>query len=248
MGFGDGGHVAANADAVAAHHDRALHTVGIEHVGAHCLGVLRAEFEDVARFDAADDLDGGPALRARLAFTHLTQIDVLGHVDVSGDVDASVMPVIFVGAGGEVGAVLESNVDIDRNVVADAHRTERTRTGTQVLDGFVGGGGAHFDRAGRVLELLHVELMVTSYNGDGDLIVEDHDHRLHLALGGGTSFFECLDGSNAWRRELLGLGWAGVIADRVDSRGRPLDVGLIVAVRANNDVILAARRGDHELD
>ena len=43
----DGGQRAGDADAVAAHEERALHAVLVSEGGAHGLGVLGAELEDL---------------------------------------------------------------------------------------------------------------------------------------------------------------------------------------------------------
>ena len=54
-GLDDGTQKAADADAVAAHVDRHLLAVGALHGGAHGLGILGAEIEDLANLDAARD-------------------------------------------------------------------------------------------------------------------------------------------------------------------------------------------------
>ena len=76
-------------------------------------GVFRAQLEDVAGLDAADDLERSAAVGARFARDHLAQVGPLVDGDVAFDVDTGPMPVVFVGPRGQAGPALERGIDND---------------------------------------------------------------------------------------------------------------------------------------
>src|SRR5690606_41209886 len=86
-------------------------------VGAERLGVLGAELEDGADLDALPQVELGPALHAAVALGDGAEIGPLADGDIAGDVDAPVVPVVLVGAGGHVVPALEGMVGDDRGEI-----------------------------------------------------------------------------------------------------------------------------------
>ena len=247
VGLDDGGDRPLDTDAVAAHHDRVLGAVGVEHRGPHRFGIFRAELEDVAGLDATDDLDRGAAHRACLTGADFAQIGPLVDRNVALDGDAGVVPVVLVGAGGETGAARERVIGDDPQAL-DPDRTERAGHRPEVLVSFFRRGRPEVDRAGGVLQLLEVELMVAAHERKRDLAIEHHHHGLDLVFGGCATvgLFQCLDRADTRCRETLEFGDVAVGHVGQGRRG-PLDVGGVIAVGTDDDIVLAGGGGDHEL-
>ncbi len=97
-----GGHQTGDSDAVATH----LHGDGlaalVQHARLHGFGVLGAELEDVAHFDAALEQQLALAARARVAFHHVAQVGNLVGGDVAIPVGPGQVEAGLVGATDEV--------------------------------------------------------------------------------------------------------------------------------------------------
>ena len=224
-----------------------LGAVWVEHGCAHRFAVSGAELEDVAGLDTADDLDCRTALGTRLTLSDFAQVSPSSDVHVAVDRNAGVVPIVLVGARGQAGSSGERVVGDDLEIV-NPDGTERSRHGAKAVLCFLGGGGSEFDRAGRVLQLLEVELVIASHEGEGDLAVEDHHHRLDLMLGRGAALdlLQRLDRSHPGGGETGEFGDVSVLNCGKGRRG-PLDVGGVRAARADDDIVFTSGGGDHEL-
>ena len=243
-------HNAGNANAVAAHvHDHAL-AVLIQHGGVHGGTVFVAELEDVAHFNATADLEGALAVRARVAFHHVTQVFDPVNGNVTLPVDAGEVIAVAVGAADKVcqvcGAAIHDHghgqVDRADGAGFAAHR---------LLDLFIGGHGQRLGHAGQIFRLDLVQGVVAAKN-------QCHQAGLpvfiRLALyqkgfhgAGCVNVEERGDGFNGAlvRRCHVLHGFAGCRAftGRSDRFGF-LDVGGIVTVGAEYDVVFAGG-GEH---
>ena len=103
-----GGEDALDADAVAAHDGRDLFAVAVEDGGAHGLGVLVAELEDVADLDGfAEAQVAAPPMGSGLAFVDVADVGDEGGLEVARRGDVAEVVLLLVGAGDEVGAAFE---------------------------------------------------------------------------------------------------------------------------------------------
>ncbi|KAG1647892.1 Ribokinase [Nymphon striatum] len=179
VGLDDARHGPAYADAVAAHDRGLLLAVVVEHGHAHCLGVLRAELEDVSGFDATDHAECGAAVDAGLAGDRGSQVHELVDSDIALDRDASEMLVVDVGAGRHVGATSKCVVCDDANAF-DADGAETSGHGSERLLCFFGRSWAQVDGLETVDELLLVQTVIATDQSQHDIAVGDHDHGLDL--------------------------------------------------------------------
>src|SRR5690606_9918245 len=123
--------------------------------------------------------------------------------------------------------------------------------GTQGFSDFLRLGRAGFSAAGGIQQLLLLEVVVATDDGQRQLPVDDVDQRLELTLGVGDArvgFGEGGDGAYPRRGETLaGLCLVTVVYLR-DAGHCFLQVGRIVAVGAGDDPVLARVAPNHELD
>ena len=100
----------------------------------------------------------------------------------------------------------------------------------EMLQGLLGGRRADVDRAGVVLELLEVELMVAADESERERPVENHRHRLDLVIGprAALDLLERGDGAHSGGGEAGQLPEVAVL-DRCERGGGPLDVGGVAA-------------------
>src|SRR5262249_4860992 len=113
MKFYRRGQDALDADAVTTHDYGYLLAVGVQDRRAHGYAVFRPELEDVADFQGFRDAQHTVAFRAALSFGHGAQVGPLNVLDVAGDVDAALVMVVNVRAGGHIGAPLQGVIGKD---------------------------------------------------------------------------------------------------------------------------------------
>src|SRR5690606_2000224 len=120
-------------------------------------------------------------------------------------IDTREVPVVLVGAGDHVVAAAQGLVDVDRDP-ADAHCAEAPGKGTQGFSDFLRLGWAGFSAAGGIQQLLLLEVVVATDDGQRLRPADDVGRRLGLTLGGGDAgvgFGEGGDGAYPRRGETL---------------------------------------------
>src|SRR5690606_26353594 len=118
-----GGHDPGNADAVAAHgHHHGL-AVLVQRGGFHGVGIVAAELEDMADFNAALDYQRAFAVGARITFHDATQVEGFTQGEVALPVHASQVLAVFISATDKIRQMGRATVDDHRN--GQAHRADR---------------------------------------------------------------------------------------------------------------------------
>src|SRR5262245_13223486 len=116
--FYDCGHDSFDADAVTAHHNRNFLAVSGQNGRAHRRGILCAEFEDVANLHGFENFEYSTvAVRTGFTGIHGPEIGPLINFDVTLDVDATNVMIVFVRASRHVVAALEAIVGNDEKVL-----------------------------------------------------------------------------------------------------------------------------------
>jgi hypothetical protein len=162
--FDHGGHAARDADAVAAHDEGALLAVFVAEGGAHGLGVLVAQLEDLAHFDAARERDRLAAFGAGVARLGGAQVGPEIDGEIAALFGAHVVVAVLVGAYDPVLDALQALVGADAHAFGQAHAANRALGQAGSLDLFVGEQLEAFHRAA---DLDLVELVVARHE-DGD--------------------------------------------------------------------------------
>ena len=153
----------------------------------------------MARLDATHDLKRSAAILAGLVGLDSAQVGPLVNVDVAGDVDPGPMPVVGVGAGGQTAPILECGVADDAQTV-DAHRTQRSGIGAEMLDRFLSSRGPDVCGAGGIGEFLDFEFVVAAQQGQRHFTVEHHHHGLDLVYGRRSALDRLQSGDRAHTR------------------------------------------------
>ena len=126
VGLGHRCHGPSHADAVGAHGRYPGLSVGVQYRDTHGLGVLPAQFEDVAGLNTTDDREGLPTGGTGLTVDDSPHVRPSIHADVPVDVHSGVVHVVLVGAGGHPGPTLQRRVGVDNEVI-HPDRTEAPR-------------------------------------------------------------------------------------------------------------------------
>ena len=117
--FDGGADDAGDADTVAAHDNSASLALFIEHRGAKRFGIFGAEFEDVADFDTATEIERAFGIRAGVADDDVADIrHQIGFGQVASPVDTGGVEFRLVGAADEVGHGGDGTVGDDANLAA----------------------------------------------------------------------------------------------------------------------------------
>ena len=241
-----GGDHAGDADAVAAHlHDGGLAFL-VQHRGLHRLGVLGAELEDVAHFDAALEQQGALATGAWVAFHHVADVGHFVVTDIAIPVGTGQMLAGFVGATDKVGQMGSAAIDDDATGEADRADGAGITTGGR-LDLFVIGKGQRLGDARQLLGLHLVELVIaTQHQGDDRLLLllvffAQHQQSLgDLTRRHGEEGGDLVDGVNVRGVDRGQRGAGGrACASRCHSLGH-LDVGGVIRIGGEGDQIFTA--------
>ena len=241
----DGGQRAGDADAVAAHEEGALDAVLVGEGGAHGLGVLGAELEDLRDLDAAGALEGRAAVRAGVAGLHAHEVGPLVDLKVAARTGAREVVVDLVGAAGPRHALAQRLVADQAHALRQAHGPDEALVQAGELELLV----AHEVVGAKELARLDlVELVVAGDDGDDARAVLGHEReRLARAvLGEAEERGHVLDAAEARGVDLLERAVAGTLGHGDLGRGG-LDVGREAAV-AVDELGLAGVGERHELD
>ena len=263
--LGERGDRPGDSDAVGAHRDRDRLAVRAERLEPEGLGVLAAELEDVAQFDAARDLQRAAAPHAAVAVADLDGTDLAVRFEVSSAHDERGMLATGVRPGDPGTAVDHERVDEVPDVEA-ARLAEDLRSDVALHElrhpGEVGGLGlGHLDRFELTAEPLEVHLTVTGHAHDEQLPVllarragAQHDVLQRVGRGERLPEIELVqpgdervDRRRIGRIENLLVGEAAGLDGRRPGDLDRLGVRGIVAVRALDEAVLADRRGGEEL-
>ena len=182
VGLGHRCHGPSHADAVGAHGRYPGLSVGVQYRDTHGLGVLPAQFEDVAGLNTTDDREGLPTGGTGLTVDDSTHVHPSIHADVPVDVHSGVVHVVLVGAGGHPGPTLQRRVGVDNEVI-HPDRTEAPRRGAQGGPDVVALRGSYLRGAGGVEELLLLEGVVAAQQQEGQFAVDPVDEGLDLVFG-----------------------------------------------------------------
>ena len=240
----DGGHHARDADAVAAHEEGLLNSVLVHEGGAHGLGVLGAELEDLGDLDAAGVVHGLAALGAEVALLGGDHIDPLGDGEVAAHLGVAVVVVGQVGANEPPLGVAQGLVGADADALRQAHGPDEALDQAGLAELLI---GHHVVLAEGVLGLAVVHLMVAGNEDDGRTTLAV-DERQRLARGGllhAEKRGEVGDGAGVGRVDALEL--AGLALGDGDPGRGGLGVGGKAAV-APNELGLACVSQGHKLD
>ena len=118
LSFDGGGEDALDTDAVAAHDGRYFLAVAVEDGGAHGVGVLVAELEDVPDLDGLAEAQGLAADGVELAFEDVADVGGKGGSEVAAWGDVAEVVVELVGSGDEVLPAFEAEVHDDDGLEA----------------------------------------------------------------------------------------------------------------------------------
>ena len=111
VGLGQGGHDAADADAVGAHGDHAGLAVLVQDGQSQGLGVFASQLEDVADLDAAGQVEGAGAVGGGVALTDLGGLDGAVGSEVAAHDQVQDVLLVGVGAGDPAGSLHDPGVD-----------------------------------------------------------------------------------------------------------------------------------------
>ena len=235
----------AHTDAVAAH-DRVLERAVLIDVGhAHALGVLGAQLEDVAHLDAAGGVDALLAAdRADAAVIRLGHVDVLHLAHLARDVEADVVHVGFVGAGGDGVQALQGRIVHHAHALGQALGADEARREAALQ--------RDLRRMNLGLEVVAqlglVDVQIAAQERDDVLVIQVLliDDGLAGLLGRNLQErAQVVDGLDVRRLDLLKLRDLAGLA--VHDAGGRLHVGTVVAVVAQDDGVLADRGEQHVL-
>src|SRR5260370_28339994 len=186
----------------------------------------------MADLNPPHQLERRSASGAWLAGGYLTQIDPAADSDVTVDVDRGEVHVVSVRAGGHVAAARQREIRDDWQIL-DAYCPQDARQRAKRCPYLVWLRGADVGHAGRVDQLLVLQLMIAAQQHQGQLTLDDLDQGLDLAVRGqAVSGRQVLDRPDAWRVQPDRCIRTRAVLDRRQRRGRLLQVRSVVAVRA----------------
>src|SRR5215472_7788912 len=193
----------------------------------------------MADLDPPHQLQRRSASGAWLAGGYLTQIRPAAGGDVTVDVDPGEVYVVSVRTGGHLAAALQREIRDDRQIL-DAYCAQAARQRAEHCPDLVRLRGADVGHAGRVDELLVLQLMIAAEQHQGRLTLDDLDQGLDLAVRGqAVSGSQVLDRPDTWRVQPDRCIRTRAVLDRGQRRGRLLQVRCVVAVRTRRNQVLA---------
>src|SRR6266850_590290 len=236
---------AADANAIAAHHEGMRCAIDVEIGGVHGRAILRAQFKHVPDLDAAHDPQRFSAPGTRISLTHQPHVDVAIDTEIALVIGIDVVHVRSIRPYDDIAHA--AHLVIRQN--GHPGETNRSRkplwSPSEALDG------------GTVGETYSSHLQVFGELGLVHLSIAAHQHPYHTTIG---FVEERLDDRLAWHAEVCGHGLNGRLARRLHRGERlqrlagrryriggdfgALDVGRIATTIAYGDGILTGV-GEH---
>ena len=242
----DGGQRARDAHAVAAHDERLLLAVLVHEGGAHGLGVLRAQLEDLRDLDAAGGREGLAAVRAGVAGDDGHEVGPGVGRKVAALLDAGEVEALLVGAAEPLVSLLEAFVADHADALGQVDRTDEALAQAK-LDELVFVHEVVLAKG--VLGLDVVELVVAGNEDErrGALPIDEAQGLDGGLRGNAKEGRDLIDGAAAGRGDLGEAAVAWAVDDGDGGRGG-LVVGREAAVVAVDEAGLARVGEGHVLD
>ena len=243
----DGSKRAGHAHAVATHDKRLLLAVLVHKGGAHGLGILGTQLEDLRDLDAASSRERLAAVRAGIAGNDGDQICPLIDGKVALGAGTGKVIIDLVGTAGPLLGIAQALVAHQTNAIGQVNRTDKALVQTVGLELLVGHHAIAL--AKDVLGLAVIELVVARDNGH-DWLALGIDQRQRLSrtvLGEAKELGNGLNGAHARSLDLGKRTVAGTLGHD-DLGACSLIIGGKTAVIAIDERSLAGVGQSHVLD